>query len=176
MFPVYPGDITYDQPGGRFLLRVVGVAIQDGHALLHRAVGDDFWSLPGGRCTVMEASANALVREMREELGLTVEVGRLLWVVENFFTHMGVPHHEIGLYYQMTLPADAPQHDTSRAFAGQEVHNPLIFQWFPLSEMSALRLYPKFLRDGLQAPPEHIQHVVTRDDNSVGKSTIMIED
>lgn len=165
MIPVYSNDITFDLPRGRFLLRVVGVAVQDGHALLHRAESDDFWSLPGGRCTAMEASADALVREMREELGLTVGVGRLLWLVENFFTLGGAPHHEIGVYYAMALPDDAPQLDTSQKFSGQEDHNALIFQWFPLSELPALRLYPAFLRMGLQALPEHIQHVVTRDDD-----------
>ena len=46
VIPVYPNDITFDLPQGRFLFRVVGVAIHDGHALLHRAVSDDFWSLP----------------------------------------------------------------------------------------------------------------------------------
>ena len=165
MIPVLPNDITFDLPCGRFLFRVVGVAIHDGRALLHRAVSDDFWSLPGGRGKVMEASSAALVREMQEELGMTVRVGRLLWLVENFFTYAGVAYHEIGVYYLMTLPDDAPHLDTSRTFPGQEDHNPLIFQWFPLSDLPALRLYPLFLRTGLQAPPEHTQHVVTRDDD-----------
>jgi len=165
VIPVFPNDITFDLPRGRFLMRVVGVAVHDGRALLHRTVSDDFWALPGGRCKVMEASAEALVREMREELGLTVRVGRLLWVVENFFTHMDVAYHGIEVFYLMTLPDDAPQLDPSRPFSGQEEHNPLIFQWFPLSELPTLRLYPQFLRAGLQALPDHIQHVVTRDDN-----------
>jgi len=166
VIPVLPNDITFDLPCGRFLFRVVGVAIHDGHALLHRAVSDDFWSLPGGRGKVMEASSAALVREMQEELGMTVRVGRLLWLVENFFTYAGVAYHEIGVYYLMTLPDDAPQLDTSRPFPGQDDNVALIFQWFPLGELPALRLYPQFLRAGLQALPDHIQHVVTRNDDA----------
>lgn len=166
MIPVFPNDITFDAPRGRFVMRVVGVAVHDGRALLHRAVSDDFWALPGGRCKVMEASADALVREMREELGLTVTVGRLLWLVENFFTHMGVSYHGIELFYEISLPDDAPQLDPSQPFSGQEDDTiALIFQWFPLGELRTLPLYPQFLREGLLPLPDHTQHIVTRDDD-----------
>ena len=37
----------------------------------------------------MESAGAALRREMREELGVHVTVGRLLWLVENFFTFEG---------------------------------------------------------------------------------------
>jgi ADP-ribose pyrophosphatase YjhB (NUDIX family) len=40
------------------------------------------WSLPGGRIEPGESDAQALVREMREETGLTVEPGPLIGAVE----------------------------------------------------------------------------------------------
>jgi len=40
------------------------------------------WSLPGGRIEPGESDAQALVREMREETGLTVEPGPLVGAVE----------------------------------------------------------------------------------------------
>ena len=56
-------------PHGGFNYRVAGIALSEGRLLLHTSDRDDFWSLPGGRCEFGETSAEALVREMREELG-----------------------------------------------------------------------------------------------------------
>src|ERR1039458_2879297 len=60
------GAVVTDSPG-RLLL------IKRGHE-----PGAGLWSLPGGRIEPGETDAEALVREMLEETGLTVEPGRLL--------------------------------------------------------------------------------------------------
>ena len=159
--------ITFERSGSHFNYRTVGVCVEDGWVLLHRAVRDDFWSLPGGRVELGEDSVVALGRELHEELGVAVEVGRLLWVVENFFTLDGMPYHELGLYYAVTLPPDSGWRDMSREHAGQEddLEGPLrlIFRWFPLSALAELPLYPVFLRAALQRLPAHTERIVNRD-------------
>jgi len=44
--------------------------------------GAGLWSIPGGRIEPGETDAEALVREMSEETGLAVEVGRLIGRVQ----------------------------------------------------------------------------------------------
>jgi ADP-ribose pyrophosphatase YjhB (NUDIX family) len=65
------------------LIPCVGAVIEDGQGrllLIKRGhePGAGLWSLPGGRIEPGETDAEALVREMLEETGLTVEPGRLL--------------------------------------------------------------------------------------------------
>src|SRR5690606_33744841 len=91
-----------------FQMRVAGLGFCDGHLLVHRAVHETFWTLPGGRAEFGEDSAQTLRREMMEELGVEVTVGRLLWVVENFFSYEGSDWHELGFYYLMELPGQFP--------------------------------------------------------------------
>jgi 8-oxo-dGTP diphosphatase len=60
---------------------VGAIAIRNGALLLIRrghAPSRGRWSLPGGRIEPGESAQDALVREMAEETGLTVEVGELV--------------------------------------------------------------------------------------------------
>ena len=66
---------------GRFSLGVGGLLTDDGRVLLVQRAHDPGrgrWTLPGGYVEEDEAPAAAIVREVREETGLTVGVGGLL--------------------------------------------------------------------------------------------------
>jgi ADP-ribose pyrophosphatase YjhB (NUDIX family) len=150
--------------GRRFNYRVAGVCIHDDHVLLHRAESDDFWAMPGGRCHHGEASADAVRRELHEELGLKVGELRLLWFVENFFADVGVDYHELAFYYLYSLPPDSPLLAKDREHEGREGDDlRLIFRWFPITALDRVPLYPTFLRPELASLPASPCHVVHRD-------------
>ena len=112
-----------------------------------------------------ETAAEALVREMREEIDTRVQVGRLLWVVESFFEYNCHAFHELGFYYCISFPADSPLLSTEHAFLGDESGIPLIYRWFPLDALEPLELYPAFLKTGLQRLPQSTEHIVIRRPN-----------
>lgn len=157
----------------QFNFRAAAVIIDDGHVLLHRASYEPFWALPGGRVEAREPSAATVARELAEELGpaCDVHVGRLLWVVENFYGDEDAPFHELGMYYLVTLGAESPYLAKNRAYDGVEGDLPshegeyirLIFQWFPLDAVADLPLYPTFLRERLAALPATPELVVHTD-------------
>jgi ADP-ribose pyrophosphatase YjhB (NUDIX family) len=64
---------------------VTGIVVEDGRILLLNQDADAgrSWSLPGGKLEDDETLAGALVREMKEETGLDVEPGRLLYVCDH---------------------------------------------------------------------------------------------
>jgi ADP-ribose pyrophosphatase YjhB (NUDIX family) len=110
---------------------------------------------------MLETSLQALTREMEEEMGLHVEVGRLLWVVENFFVHEGRQFHELAFYYLMNLPRPCRYDDTDATFTGLDGDTPITFRWFPIDALEELRLFPAFLRSALidlPASPVHLIH------------------
>ena len=80
-----------------------GVCVRDGKLLLCRAKGGSSTYLPGGHIEFGETGRQALVREVKEELGVESSTGQFLGVVENSFLQHGKPHAEINLVYELRL-------------------------------------------------------------------------
>ena len=59
------------------------VTNNDGHLLLVHKTDNDLWALPGGGMDVGESITDAVVREVKEETGLAVEVTGLVGVYTN---------------------------------------------------------------------------------------------
>ena len=101
----------YELSGIEILAR--GVAVVNGHVLLCRPKKGGYTYLPGGHVEFGETSREALVREMREETGLSATAGDLLGVVESQFEQNGRRHCEISLVYRMTQLENPSQAERS---------------------------------------------------------------
>lgn len=153
-------DAVFKVEEGIFNYRVAGVLIENDHVLLHKQASDTHWALPGGRVQVLEDSATAVKREIHEELGFSVEVEKLLWVTENFFTYNHNQYHEIGFYYLLSSQPEAMKNQES--FFGLEGEH-LVYQWIHLHELEKIELYPRFLKTALRNIPESPVHFVIQD-------------
>ena len=121
--------------------RACAIIRQEGRILLNRFGGDSFWALPGGAVEPGEFSPDALVREMREELGAKIEVGRLVWMVENLFEYRGTAYTEYGFYYEADWH---PERIGDAEFAGEEPGQ--FFRWARNEEIASLDFRPAVLR------------------------------
>jgi ADP-ribose pyrophosphatase YjhB (NUDIX family) len=139
-------------------VRAAGVVARGAAFLLQRRFGDAVWALPGGRVVVGEAAGAALAREMAEELGETVRVGELLFVVENRFVHGGAARHELGLCFRAELQPSSPVLARSGPFAGAEAA--LEFRWFDRNELARVDVRPSFLASALAKPSLEFVHAV----------------
>jgi len=61
-------------------IRASGILVEDGKVLLaaHHKAGTDYWVLPGGHVRFGESAPEAVIRELREEANIEVEVGSLV--------------------------------------------------------------------------------------------------
>ena len=82
-----------------------GVCVKDGKVLLCRAKGGKSTYLPGGHIEFGETGREALVREVKEELGIASSADAFLGVVENAFLQHDKPHAEINLVYELKIDA-----------------------------------------------------------------------
>jgi 8-oxo-dGTP pyrophosphatase MutT (NUDIX family) len=110
-----------------------GVAIVDGSILLCRAKGGKSSYLPGGHIEFGETAREALVREIREELGVEAQTGRFLGAVENSFLQRGRPHAEINLVFELKF-AVKPE-----ALAKEDW---IEFEWRRLENLEKANLLP----------------------------------
>lgn len=149
----------------RFNFRIAGLGFRDGHVLVHRAAHEDFWTFPGGRAEIGETSVETLKREMVEELGVEVSVGRLLWTVENFFRYEERDYHEIGFYYAMDIPAHFPFHPSDIVHRLRDGKNDLEFKWVKATKAAliALDIPPYFIAEQIETLPLTPVHIIWDD-------------
>ncbi len=145
------GDLTFNY-------RVGCIAVHNGRVLVEHDAKRRYCFVPGGRVEYGESAADALAREIREELGEDAEVGRLALVTENFFELDGVRYHEHALYFLVEFAPGAPVLDREGAFEGCEPG--AVFQWIPLDALEQAELQPSFLRQHVRAIPPATEYIV----------------
>jgi len=159
--------ISFDTGAHRFDYRAAVVLLKDDAVLLHRTEGDEFWSLPGGRVEAGESAEQAAVREMQEELSEPIKCERLVFVVENFFSHAQTKHHEVGLYFNAYTIKNSKLCNTEGPYIGTEGHRKLEFAWFKRASLSGIDVRPSFLVEALACNELTFKHVVHREQNAV---------
>lgn len=79
-------DLSFTTAEGKFNYRVCALLLQEGKILAMQDERSPYYYLPGGRVQMGETAEQAVMREVREELGVAVEIQRPLWLNQAFFT------------------------------------------------------------------------------------------
>jgi mutator protein MutT len=113
---------------------LAAVVERDGRFLLTRRLRgthlEGTWEFPGGKCEDDESHEACLEREIREELGVEVEVGEEIFVVAHAY-----PEREVRLHFRRCRIAGNPQPQL-----GQQM------RWADRKELGALE-FPEADRD-----------------------------
>ena len=126
----------------------VAVTGEQGRVLLVRHhyedEGKDIWMLPGGTIEDGETSKDAAIREVLEETGLIIKVGRLLWHIEES-SERG---QRFVNFFESSVIGGKPELGEDPELGESQVLADIRF--FTREEIGNLEnLYPDFLRDEL---------------------------
>ena len=110
-----------------------------------RVSGEQFFSLPGGGQQRGETLSQALVRECLEEIGVTVEVGPLLFVRDSIgagheFADFDGDAHQTELMFACALAPGAEP-----TVGGKPDDYQTGTAWLPLEELASRAFYPAAL-------------------------------
>jgi ADP-ribose pyrophosphatase YjhB (NUDIX family) len=111
---------------------------------------ETFFRLLGGTVEFGETGAETLRRELREELGAEVNVGRVVATIENLFTYEGEAAHEICLVYECILRDERlyglDEWDAREETVGGVVVHPVSWRAIGSFGPAGETLYPEELR------------------------------
>ena len=133
-----------------FGVRATALIVQNNQLLVTKE-GDYFYTI-GGAIQVNESTEEAVVREVREELGVKAQAGQLAFVVENCFEQDGVSYHNIEFHYLVNLLEDAP-------LTMQEDEKRQPCEWIDLNQLQNIQLVPAFLKPALPDWDGQLKHI-----------------
>lgn len=135
-------DLTFRTEYGRFNYRVGAIIIHDGKLLLMRNSEAPYVYTVGGRVRFDETTAEAVLRETKEETGIALAIDRPLAFQEQFFDEevTGEHVHEIAVYYLMK-DIDALQELTCDSVTERGVSEELF--WLPVEEIGTVQFVPE---------------------------------
>ena len=170
-------NVPYDSIYGIYI-RTEGVMRNGNRILLCRAEEDDIWVLPGGSLKLYETTEEALKREFLEEVGLEIEVERLLWIVENMFDFEAsdiAPQFPPGKYHDIHFTYLIKPKEKGGDWSKEEFYGieddwapdmilKLVFRWFAPDELDDINLVPVCMKQVLKEIPDHPTVVVNREE------------
>ena len=148
-------DISFKSDNEKFNYRVCAMIISEGKILAMHDDRSPYFYLPGGRVAIGETAENAVIREVREELGVSAKIDRPLWLNQAFFTEDvdNLRYHELCIYFLMDISKTdlLSRGDKFTATEGNRTH---IFQWLEFDSLKDEYFYPNFLKKDIFNLPD----------------------
>ncbi|WP_161979441.1 NUDIX hydrolase [Streptococcus sp. S784/96/1] len=150
-------DISFMTEQGKFNFRICALIINDNKILAMKDDKSPYYFLPGGRVHMGEPAEEAIIREGHEELGITVNIVRPLWINQGFFTEdlEQVKFHEICIYFLVDI-ANTALISLGQTFQSTEGSRTHTFEWLDFHPLKGLYFYPNFLKKDIFNLPEEL--------------------
>lgn len=155
-------DLTLKTKRGYFNHRVAAVIVDNNKLLAQKNVADNSYYLVGGRVSFGESTAEALQREIKEELDICIKDYKPLWVNECFFSEQGAKYHEIGMYYLVDISSSSFNH-YEPSFELTEGSRINTYEWLDIDNLDSVCLYPGFIKTEIKNQSTELKLIITRE-------------
>jgi len=148
-------DISFKNGGEKFNYRVCAMMLSNGRILAMHDERSPYFYLPGGRVKMGETAEHAVIREVQEEIAITPEIVRPLWLNQAFFTE-DVDHlnyHELCIYFLMDV-SETDLLSRGEKFSIKEGKYTHVFEWLAFERLKDEYFYPRFLKESIFDLPE----------------------
>jgi len=111
--------------------------------LLHRIkFGKEYFVLPGGSVEENENNEGALIREVKEETGLDIEIEKKLWQVNNEYDER-TQHIYLISKYSGDLELGSPEKER------QSKDNKYILEWRNIEDLKTVKFFPTEIKTNI---------------------------
>lgn len=156
-------DIKIKTNDLKFKFRVSAIFIYNNKLLVDEYGNDNKYCLPGGYVCLGEDSEVALLRELKEEIGIGFKIKQFAGITENFFTNFkNEKTQSIDLYYSVELKNhhdfDLIQYNRVEDDNGYIInHN---FHWIELQELESYNLLPKAIKKDITKKINNFHYII----------------
>ena len=135
-----------------FGIRATALIIKDGKIFLTKDSKGRYYTI-GGAIAVNEVAADAVVREVKEELGVDSCVNQLAFVVENQFTQKCIHFHNIEFHFVVDPIGEMPDE-----MIEGKLKKPC--EWIKIDNLVNLDVVPAFLARELPNWDGQVKHIM----------------
>lgn len=114
-----------------------GVILSNNHVLLCRPKGESYSFLPGGHVEFFESSEMAVIREVKEELGIKTKIQSYVGTLESAF-YSTKKHHELNVIFLL-------KHNMKYSKKVKSVESHIEFFWCHLKKLKNANCLPSKL-------------------------------